>query len=222
MNSPRRIPGALSALPALAALALLPLSLSLQAAPVDDAVARVQHDWERIRYDLPAAQRAQGFESLSRAAHEVSAQFAGRSEPLVWEGIVLSSWAGEKGGLGALGLVKQAKALYERAIDLDGQALDGSAYASLGVLYAKVPGWPLGFGDGGKAEALFKQALAINPQGIDPHFFYAEYLADEGRTAEAVGHLEQALRAPPRPGRARADAGRRDEVKALLDKLRGA
>lgn len=185
-------------------------------------MARVQHDWETIRYHLPAAQREQRFEALAKAAHEVSVQFAGRSEPLVWEGIVLSSWAGEKGGLGALGLVKQAKALYERAIELDGQALNGSAYASLGVLYAKVPGWPLGFGDGGKAEALFKQALALNPQGIDPHFFYAEYLADEGRTAEAVGHLEQALKAPPRPGRERADAGRRDEVRALLGKLRGA
>ena len=209
-----------AALPTLAALTLLPLSL--HAAPVDDAVARVQHDWETIRYDLPAAQREQRFEALAKVAHEVSAQFAGRSEPLVWEGIVLSSWAGEKGGLGALGLVKQAKALYERAIELDGQALHGSAYASLGVLYAKVPGWPLGFGDGGKAEALFRQALAVNPQGIDPHFFYAEYLADQNRTAEAVSHLEQALKAPPRPGREKADAGRRDEVKALLAKLRGA
>lgn len=203
----------------LAALALLPLAL--HAAPVDDAVARVQQDWETIRYDVPAAQRAQRFEALAKAAHDVSTQFADRSEPLVWEGIVLSSWAGEKGGLGALGLVKQAKALYERAIEIDGRALSGSAYASLGVLYAKVPGWPLGFGDGNKAEALFKQALALNPQGIDPHYFYAEYLADHDRTAEAVAHLEQALQAPPRPGREKADAGRRAEAQALLARLRG-
>jgi tetratricopeptide (TPR) repeat protein len=200
-----------------AALALLPLAL--HAAPVDDAVARVQRDWETIRYDVPAAQRAQRFEALAKAAHEASTQFAGRSEPLVWEGIVLSSWAGEKGGLGALGLVKQAKALYERAIEIDGQALSGSAYGSLGVLYAKVPGWPLGFGDGAKAEALFRQALAVNPQGIDPHFFYAEFLADQGRHAEARAHLAQALQAPPRPGRERADAGRREEVLALLARL---
>lgn len=200
-----------------AALALLPLAL--HAAPVDDAVARVQRDWETIRYDVPAAQRAQRFEALAKAAHEASTQFAGRSEPLVWEGIVLSSWAGEKGGLGALGLVKQAKALYERAIEIDGQALSGSAYGSLGVLYAKVPGWPLGFGDGAKAEALFRQALAVNPQGIDPHFFYAEFLADQGRHAEARAHLAQALLAPPRPGRERADAGRREEVQALLARL---
>jgi tetratricopeptide (TPR) repeat protein len=190
------------------------------AAPVDDAVQELQRSWEIIRYQTPAAQRAQRFEALAAQAHATSAQFAGRSEPLIWEGIVLSSWAGEKGGLGALGLVKQAKALYERAIEADGRALSGSAYASLGVLYAKVPGWPLGFGDAAKAEALFKQALALNPQGIDPHFFYAEFLADQGRTAEARAHLDSALQAPPRPGREGADSGRRDEVKALQARLK--
>ncbi len=216
MNHPfTRLPALLLAL-----AAVLPLATpAAGAAPLDDAVASVQRDWETIRYDLPEAQRAQRLEALAKAAHEASTRFAGRSEPLIWEGIVLSSWAAEKGGLGALGLVKQAKALYERAIELDGQALSGSAYASLGVLYAKVPGWPLGFGDSAKAEALFRQALAVNPQGIDPHFFYAELLADQGRRAEARTHLQQALQAPPRPGRERADAGRREEVRALLARL---
>ena len=45
--------------------------------------------------------------------------------------------------------------------------LDGSAYNSLGVLYYKVPGWPVGFGDKAKARELLQKALAINPKGID-------------------------------------------------------
>ena len=57
------------------------------------------------------------------------------------------AWAGAKGGLSALNLVKQAKGLYESALKLQPDALDGSAYNSLGVLYYKVPGWPVGFGD---------------------------------------------------------------------------
>ena len=55
--------------------------------------------------------------------------------------------------------------------------------------------------------------------GIDPNFFYAEYLIDRDRPAEARTYLETALKAAPRPGRELADSGRRQEVQALLGKL---
>jgi tetratricopeptide (TPR) repeat protein len=190
------------------------------AAPVDDAVTELQRDWEVIRYQTPAAEREKRFEALAAKAHKVSETFPGRSEPLVWEGIVVSSLAGEKGGLGALGLVRQAKALYEKAIQIDGKALDGSAYNSLGVLYYKVPGWPVAFGDKAKAKELLQKALAINPQGIDPNFFYGEFLVETDHPAEAATYLERALQAPPRPGRQIADSGRREEIRTLLAKIR--
>ena len=202
----------------LIALALLPLAA--WAAPVDDAVAELQRDWEVIRYQAPAGEREKRFESLSTKAHKVTETYPGRSEPLIWEGIIVSSWAGEKGGVGALGLVKQARADYEQAIQIDAKALDGSAYNSLGVLYYKVPGWPLGFGDKAKAKELLQKALALNPQGIDPNFFYAEYLVETKKADEAVPYLEKALSAPPRPGRQIADAGRREEIRTLLAKIR--
>lgn len=204
----------------LAACVALPPAAS--AGPVDDAVAELQRDWEQIRYQAAAAEREKRFEALAAKARKASEGAPGRAEPLVWEGIVLSSWAGEKGGLGALGLVKQAKALYEQAIQIDGSVLDGSAYNSLGVLYYKVPGWPLGFGDKTKAKELLTKALAINPKGIDANFFYGEYLVEAKRPDEAATYLERALQAPPRPGRQLADAGRREEAKALLDKVRTA
>mgnify|MGYP003396425595 CR=1 FL=1 len=190
------------------------------AAPVDDAVAELQRDWEVIRYQAPAGEREKRFESLSAKAHKVAETYPGRSEPLIWEGIIVSSWAGEKGGIGALGLVKQAKADYEQAIQIDAKALDGSAYNSLGVLYYKVPGWPLGFGDKAKAKELLHKALALNPNGIDPNFFYAEYLVETKKADEAVPYLEKALNAPPRPGRQIADTGRREEIRALLAKIK--
>jgi tetratricopeptide (TPR) repeat protein len=199
-------------------LALCPLAV--WAAPVDDAVAELQRDWEVIRYQAPAAEREKRFESLSAKAHKVAETYPGRSEPLIWEGIIVSSWAGEKGGLGALSLVKQAKADYEQAIQIDGKALDGSAYNSLGVLYYKVPGWPVGFGDKAKAKELLQKALALNPNGIDPNFFYAEYLVENKKADEAVPYLEKALNAPARPGRQIADTGRREEVRALLAKIK--
>ena len=205
-----------------AGLALLALTCSTGAlaAPVDEAVTELQHDWEVIRYQTPAAEREKRFEALATKAHKASERFPGRAEPLVWEGIIVSSWAGEKGGLGALGLVKQAKALYESAIAINGEALDGSAYNSLGVLYYKVPGWPVGFGDKAKAKELLQKALAINPRGIDPNFFYGEYLVEIKQAEDAAPYLERAIQAPPRAGRSIADAGRREEAKSLLEKVK--
>ncbi len=191
------------------------------AVPVDDAVADLQRDWEVIRYQTPASDRLKRFELLAEKAHQVSVNHPGRSEPLVWEGIIVSSLAGEKGGLGALSLVKQAKALYEQAIAIDGQVLDGSAYGSLGVLYYKVPGWPIAFGSKAKAEEMLKKALAINPAGIDPNFFYGEFLIENDRQAEGVAFLERALQAPPRPTRQIADTGRREEIRTLLARVKG-
>jgi tetratricopeptide (TPR) repeat protein len=201
-------------------LALWPLALC--AAPVDDAVAELQQDWEVIRYQAPASEREKRFESLSAKARKVAETYPGRSEPLIWEGVILSAWAREKGGIGALGLAKQAKADYEQALQIDAKAFDGSAYHGLGALYYQVPGWPLGFGDKAKAKELLQQALAINPNGIDPNFFYAEYLVQSGKADEAMSYLKKALLAPTRPGRYIADSGRREEARALLAKIRSA
>jgi tetratricopeptide (TPR) repeat protein len=190
------------------------------AGPVEDGVAEVQHDWEVVKYQTPAKEREKRFEALVAKAHQLSEANPGRSEPLVWEGIAVSSLAGEKGGLGALGLVKQAKQLYEQALAISPEALDGSAYNSLGVLYYKVPGWPIGFGDKKRAEELLQTALKINPKGIDPNFFYGEFLLEQKRPADAMVYLERALQAPARPGRQIADAGRRDEVMALMERAK--
>ena len=190
----------------------------VRAAEIVDSVTALQREWELIRYQAPVAEREKRFEALAAKARKVSEANPGRAEPLIWEGIVVSSWAGEKGGLGALGLVKQARGLYEEAIRIDGNALDGSAYNSLGVLYYKVPGWPIGFGDTVRAKELLEKALSINPKGIDPNFFYAEYLVETKQPDQAIVFLERALNAPARPGRAIADARRREEARALLAK----
>jgi tetratricopeptide (TPR) repeat protein len=190
------------------------------AAPVDDAVADLQREWETIRYRTPTAQHAERFEALAGKAHKVVAAYPNRAEPLIWDGIIVSTLAGAKGGLGALSLAKDAKAMYEQALKLDPGALDGSAYNSLAVLYYKVPGWPIGFGDKAKARELLDRAAAINPKGIDVNYFYGEFLVETGKPAEAIAYLERSLAAPARPGREIADAGRKDEAKALLDKVR--
>lgn len=202
------------------------LLASLPSFALTDAGAqRLQHlqgRWAQINYQLPESQREAAFASLAGEAEAAVKAEPQAAELLVWRGIVLSTWAGAKGGLGALELVKQARGLFEQAIALDPQVLDGSAYTSLGSLYYQVPGWPLGFGDDAEAERLLQQALALNPAGIDPNYFYGDFLWREKRYAEAEQALQKALAAPPRPGRELADAGRRREAEALLGQVRAA
>jgi tetratricopeptide (TPR) repeat protein len=214
-HSRRRLAASLLAV---AALAMAPIAA--WSATAEEAVAELQQAWEQINYKTPAAEKEKKFEALAGRAHKMVEAMPGKPEPMVWEGIILSSWAGEKGGMGALSLVKQAKALYESAIQINGSALDGSAYNSLGVLYYKVPGWPLGFGDKAKAREMLQKALAVNPNGIDPNYFYADFLVSTDESPKAIPFLEKALQAPARPGRALADEGRRAEVRQLLEKIR--
>ena len=183
-------------------------------------VAALQSDWAKINYQSSPKDQAQQFEALAARAQTVTARYPDNAEPLIWEGIILSTWAGAKGGLGALSLAKQSRNRLEKALAIDPQALSGSAYTSLGTLYFKVPGWPLGFGDTDKAEELLNKALEINPDGIDPNFFYGEFLYEEDRYQESVATLEHALQAPPRPARPVADTGRTAEIELLLAEVR--
>ena len=115
--------------------------------------------------------------------------------------------------------MKNAKKTLEQALAIDPQALNGSAYTSLGSLYYQVPGWPIGFGDDKKALENLRRGLAINPDGIDPNYFYGDYLFRKGDYEGAERALRKALQAPARPGRKLADEGRRGEIAQLLEQI---
>lgn len=203
----------------LAALLLLASVASVHAASLDAELLDIQQTWARINYSAASAdQKATEFGQLATRAAALAASQPGRAEPMVWHGIALSSQAGAKGGLGALSLAKQARSVLESSLKIDATALSGSAHTSLGTLYHKVPGFPVGFGNDKKARQHLEAALKLNPAGIDPNFFYAEFLLDQGETALAIKHLKIAQAAPSRSGRETADAGRRQEIAALLGK----
>ena len=206
--------------------ALAAFAAASEAAPATDPafdaeLQSIQQAWANVNYETPAGDaREHAFDALEKRAEAFTHQHPSRAEALIWEAIVESSYAGAKGGLGALSLCKEARGNLEAALKLDPTALDGSAYTSLGTLYYKVPGFPLGFGDHEKAARLLLQALKLNPNGIDPNFFYGEYLFEESDYAHALQYLDKALRAAPRPGRELADKGRRAEIAALTAKVK--
>ena len=201
------------------AAVLLAASLGAWAGMEED-VTRVRQEWERIKYKLPIGEQQEAYERLTKESAKVMTQYSGRAEPAIWHGIIEASYAGAKGGLGALSLAKSAKNSFEQALAIDPKALEGSAYTSLGSLYYQVPGWPIGFGDDKKALEFLQKGLAINPDGIDPNYFYGDFLFRKGDYAGAEQALRKALQAAPREGRQLADEGRRKEVNELLEKIR--
>ncbi len=183
-------------------------------------LSSVQHSWAVANYQLSDDEQEKAFESLISQIDELTSGYPGSPQYWIWSGIIKSSYAGMKGGLGALSLVKDARTDLEIAIDLDDQALNGSAYTSLGTLYHQVPGWPIGFGSDKKARKFLTRALSINPQGIDPNYFYGEYLYDEGEYDEALKYLRTAQGAAPRPHRQLADESRQQEIAVLLEEVK--
>lgn len=192
------------------------ISMASLAETTTDAVAYLQQQWAIDNYQLGGTEKQRALFTLIDEADGRIAAHPNEASLYIWRGIIQSTYAGAKGGIGALKYAKAAKSDLEKAITLDGSALQGSAYTSLGTLYFNVPGWPIGFGDDDKAEDLLKKALDINPKGIDANYFYGDFLSREKRYQESSQHLHTALDAPPRPGRELADSGRREEVKALL------
>lgn len=202
------------------AATLFAASTFASAGELSATVSAVRDRWAEVNYNTPKKQREAAFDALAKQAAAARAAQPKDANAMIWEGIVLSSFAGERGGLGALGLAKQARADFEQAIKLDPNALDGSAYTSLGVLYYSVPGWPVGFGDDKKARELLRKGLQVNPNGIDPNYFLGDFLHNQSDWKGAAAALDKALAAPARPGREVADQGRRKEATALLAKVR--
>lgn len=196
---------------------------SLAADPMMGELTQIQQRWAVIKYQTGDQSQTDAYEQLAQQAHALSERYPERAEPLVWESIVLSSHAGTLSGFAkmrALDEVKRARDLLLAAEKISPRVLDGSIYTSLGTLYYKVPGWPFGFGSNKKAHEYLQKALALNPDGIDPNFFYAELLYEQAKYDEALKVLQKARQAPPRPTRELADRGRHHEIDTLIAEVK--
>jgi tetratricopeptide (TPR) repeat protein len=187
---------------------------------MDVDVMRINNAWAHIRYQVKDrnAQYHQ-LATLEVQAQQVVQKYPGKAEPLLWQGIVVSEEAARASTFQQLGIATRARDILAKAYAINPRVADGGAAMSLGVLYYKVPGWPIGFGSTSKARNYFQQALAQDPKGLDNNFFYGDFLAQEGDKNGARQYLQRALLAPANPNRPVWDAGRRAEVRALLGKL---
>lgn len=197
----------------LIALSILAIASTAQAA----SLAEIKQGWIDAKYHTPD-KKAQ--EKKLDALVTDAATLSDDAEAKVWHAVVLATRAKLIGGTSALDDIRSAKNLLESALKANPpSAADGYANALLGALYGKAPGWPISFGDTSKAEKNFAKAVAAGPDNIDVNFLHGEFLAEQGKTAEARAAFEKVLATKPRKGREAADAGRREETEIALAKL---
>lgn len=202
----------------LAASAALMLSAPLMAAgTMGQEVQAINDGWAHVTYEVRGSStQTKALDKLAAQAAALVARYPGKAEPLLWQGIVVSEQANRANIFHKLSLATRARDLIAKAYAINPKVADGGAAMSLGVLYYKVPGSPIGFGDDAKARRLLKEALALDPNGLDANYFYGDFLFDQGDKAGAKSFLLKALKAPHDPARPAWDAGRRREVQALL------
>ncbi|HZX70492.1 MAG TPA: hypothetical protein VFE77_06700 [Rhodanobacter sp.] len=200
-------------------LVLAVLAPAARADTLDAALITLEHGWAHVTYEVPVSGQDDAYTALESKASAVVAQYPQRAEPKVWQAIILSTHAGEHGGMGALGMARKARDLLLEAEKINPDVMHGSIYTTLGSLYDGVPGWPIGFGSKDKARAMLQKALQLNPDGIDPNYFQGYFLYRGGDRPSALAALNKALAAPPRADQPLADAGRRRQILKLIQTI---
>lgn len=191
---------------------------NISLAAVSDDIVTLRQEWAKAKFQTPRSNQINVFENLIRQAEQASGRHPNNPEVMVWHATILSTYASIKGGMGVLKHVKKARDLLERAISMNPRVTNGFAHGVLGALYARVPGWPVAFGDNKKAENHFKTGLQIDPNGADTNFYYGDFLVDRGEKREAMRYLEKARRAPIRRGYEVHDRGRKGEITRSMRK----
>jgi tetratricopeptide (TPR) repeat protein len=184
---------------------------------MDTDLERIEAECARIKYTIrDKGEQLTQIQSLLKDAVAIVARYPGRAEPLLWEGIVTGEEATLASVFRQLSLARDARALFERAEAIDSKALNGAITLSIGVIYYRVPGFPIGFGDDRKARHYLEAALATDPDGLDAGYYYGDFLMKEGEFDRARVVLEHALKAPVDASQPVWEAGRRGEIRTLL------
>lgn len=169
---------------------------SQASAAFPDDLRGIAQQWASARYELSGEARKVKMREVIKAADAFVLKYPDEAESHLWAGVVHCSLAEIESKLTALGLVKECRAKLEKSLALDPNVEDGYAYGVLGTLYARVPGWPLSFGDKKKADQLLLQGVTIAPTGMNTNYFYAKFLYDQGDISRAREYCARAVSAP--------------------------
>jgi tetratricopeptide (TPR) repeat protein len=197
-------------------VALLLLSAQCFAENLNASLQNIESEWASIYYSTPKQKQEAAYRRLLDKTINLSKQFPGNAEPFIWEAIVMATNADNQNPVSALEAVHDARDLLLKAIEINPQAMNGSAYVTLGTLYYMTPKWPIAFGDDATAKEMLQTALKINPNGIDANYFYANYLLLNNELIEAEKYFKRAIAIPARAEQNFADTKLKEEAKLAL------
>jgi tetratricopeptide (TPR) repeat protein len=197
-------------------VALLLLSTQCFAEDLTLAVQAIESEWASIYYTLPKNRQGEAYDALLKKTTRLSDQFPIAADPIFWQALIIATHAGLQDGFTALKAIHKSRDLLLKAIKINPQTANGSAYVTLGALYYMAPKWPIAFGDAEKAEKMLQEALKINPNGIDANYFYGDFLLTNNQPKEAHKYFERAISAPSREEQLFADSKLKDEAKLVL------
>jgi Tetratricopeptide repeat len=188
---------------------------------LDADVVSLAEDWAKAKYlSKDDAERKEKMEVVGARADDLAKRYPGRAEALIWDGIVTSERASLTWGITALDLATHARDILLEAYKLDPKAFDAGAPTSLGVLYYRVPAFPFGWGDTKKARQYLEEAVKSAPNGRDAHYFYADFLYEQGEYKKAEQVLLTALKLPHHPERPVWDQYFPEVMEGLLERVR--
>ncbi len=181
---------------------------------LDQNILQIARSWAHIKFEEQnkTLQQKQ-IADLAKQAAGLAEKYPGSAEPIIWHGILVSegaSMASEAGSMfTARSLAYRARDILLKAEKMDPTALEAGAPTSLGVLYSRVPGFPIAFGDNDTARHYLEEAIRNAPDGLDANYFYGDFLVQQHDYPAATRVWKHALSLPPHPQRPLWDKSRR-------------
>ncbi|MDD2660130.1 MAG: hypothetical protein PHY54_10715 [Methylococcales bacterium] len=197
-------------------VALMLLSSQTFAESLNDSLQGIESEWATIYYNTPKQKQESAYNRLLDKTINLSKQHPNNAEPIIWEAIVKATNADHQDAVSALESIDDARDLLLKAIEINPQAMNGSAYVTLGTLYYMTPKWPIGFGDDKAARKMLQTALKINPNGIESNYFYGDFLLSNNNLNEAEIYFKRVIALPARKEQIYADNQLKEQARLAL------
>lgn len=191
-------------------------SLSSYANEASEIANKLEKSWDQTNFTLENKTRKKALRALITEAQNYRKSHSNNAEIYVWEGVIRSSYYDAAGGIGGLRQVKEAKHLFEKAISMDPNGVNGDAYSALGALYYRITPWPIGFQDKQTASELFQKALTINPNNVEAHYYLGKIYFDKKEWKKSIEILNRALMLPELERRPAYSETMQIEMKKLI------